>query len=134
MKIFGEVLDGNTMEPLAGVTLRVSQMEGAKPVPNVITNRAGKFSLEDANLLAESKIEFILNGYQDKSLMANELQGGNVFIYSVVGEEDAMIHEGEVETPETKPLAVAPKKDNTAYYIVGAVALGLLYLMFRKKK
>ena len=62
MKIFGEVLDGNTMEPLAGVTLRVSQMEGAKPVPNVITNRAGKFSLEDANLLAGSKIEFILNG------------------------------------------------------------------------
>jgi len=134
MKIFGEALDGNTMEPLAGVTLRVSQMEGAKPVPNIITNRAGRFSLEDSNLLAESKIEFILNGYQDKSVMANELQGGNVFIYSVVGEEGAMIHEGQEETPETKPLAVAPKKDNTAYYIVGVVSLGLLYLMFRKKK
>ena len=66
--------------------------------------------------------------------MANELQGGNVFIYSVVGEEGAMIHEGQEETPETKPLAVAPKKDNTAYYIVGVVSLGLLYLMFRKKK
>lgn len=133
MRIFGEVLDGNTNEPLGGVTLRISQAEGGVKVPNIITNRAGKFEVEDGNIMPEAMVDFVLNGYQDKSLTANKLEGEPIFLYSVMSEE-GMPLEGEIEMPTTQPIQNLPEESNAKYILVGLAALGLLFLMFRKKK
>jgi hypothetical protein len=51
MRIFGEVLDSDTFEPLAGVTLRPSKVEGIQPARNTITDRAGRFDIKDEMLM-----------------------------------------------------------------------------------
>ena len=134
MKIFGQVLDGNSGEPLVGVTLKTTPIEGAKPVANVITKRDGSFELEDPNLMDDNKVEFILNGYVDVAFPANELTQGNpIYLYEVTAVEGQPL-EGELEIPKTTPLKTDLKSNSKIPLLVIAASAALLFYMFRKKK
>jgi len=133
MRISGEIYDGNTGAPLSGVTLRVSKVEGAAKVPNIISSRAGTFSLEDDNIMPETLVEFILNGYQEKSISAGELQDAPIYLYSLMDADDTPLDDG-VEVPDTTPVQEDIQETNwTPIAIIAGAAL-LLFLMFRKKK
>jgi len=133
MRISGEIYDGNTGAPLSGVTLRVSKVEGAARVPNVISSRAGTFSLDDDNIMPETTVEFISNGYQEKSIRAEELQDEPVYLYSVMEEDDTPLEDG-VDVPETTPVRQDIQETNWAPIALIAGAALVLFLMFRKKK
>lgn len=133
MRISGEIYDGNTGAPLSGVTLRVSKVEGAARVPNAISSRAGTFSLEDDNLMPETMVDFIMNGYQEKSIRAEELQDEPVYLYSVIDDEGTPLEDG-VDVPETTPVKQDIQETNWAPIALIAGAALVLFLMFRKKK
>lgn len=134
MRIFGEVIDANTFEPLAGVTLRPSKVEGAQPARNTITDRAGRFDIKDEMLMEETLVDFVIHGYVDKSLNASELQGENVYLSQVDTNQEVNLETGPVEVEETQPLNVEVKENKIAPLLIIAGSAVILYLMFRKKK
>jgi len=133
MRISGEIYDGNTGAPLSGVTLRVSQAQGGARVPNIISSRKGTFSYEDDNIMGETMVEFILNGYQEKSISAEELQDAPVYLYSLMDADDTPLDDG-VDVPETTPVQEDIQQTNWAPVAIIAGAALILFLMFRKKK
>lgn len=134
MRIFGEVLDADTFEPLAGVTLRPSRVEGVQPARNTITDRAGRFEIKDEMLMEETLVDFVLHGYVDKSFPAAELQGQNVYLSQVDANQQVNLETGPVEVEETTPLKTEVKENKIAPMLIIAGSAVLLYLMFRKKK
>lgn len=133
MRISGEIYDGNTGAPLSGVTLRISQAQGGARVPNIISSRAGTFSFEDDNIMPETMVEFISNGYQEKSVSAEELQDAPIYLYSLMDADDTPLDDG-VEVPDTTPVQEDIQETNWAPIAIIAGAALLLFLMFRKKK
>jgi hypothetical protein len=134
MRIFGEVLDSDTFEPLAGVTLRPSKVEGIQPARNTITDRAGRFDIKDEMLMEETLVDFVLHGYVDKSLPVEELQGQSVYLSQVDSNQQVNLETGPVETEETTPLKAEVKENKIVPLLIIAGSAALLYLMFRKKK
>lgn len=133
MRISGEIYDGNTGAPLSGVTLRVVQAQGGARIPNIISSRKGTFSFEDDNIMPETMVEFISNGYQEKSISAEELQDAPVYLYSLMDADDTPLDDG-VEVPETTPVQEDIQQTNWAPIALIAGAALILFLMFRKKK
>ena len=134
MKIFGEVLDADTFEPLAGATLRPSRAEGIQPARNTITDRAGRFEIEDKMLMEETLVDFVLHGYVDKSFPASELQGQNIYLSQVDSNQEVNLEMGPVEVEETEPLKTEVKENKIAPLLIISGTAVILYLMFRKKK
>lgn len=134
MKIYGEVIDANTGEPLAGVTLRPSQVEGAQPIRKTITNRAGAFKLEDEMLMEDTLVDFVLHGYVDKSFPAKELNGQAVYLAQVIDNQDVILETSDPEIEETQNIKTEVKENKVLPLLIIAGSAALLYLMFRKKK